>query len=909
MASKKLTPIRHTNRTAKLIRQTPRSAQTAAELTRKPKQIVYRKLDSCPTGLTDEEAQALREKGQVNRITGPHKDSKLKLLWRAVATPFNLVLLILAVMSFVTDVLSAPADQRDPSTFIIILTMIVASSIISFVQSSRSSDAVESLLDKIQITAAVTRNGETTEIPTDEIVPGDVVTVAAGDMVPADMRLVASKDLFCSTSSLNGESAPVEKTATPLGSSREGETYLDYPDVVYGGTTVVSGSGTGVVFAVGDDSVFGALAQSLSKDESSQTAFDTGIASVSKLLLSLTAAVVPLVFLINGFSKGSWTDALLFAIATAVGLTPEMLPVIVTSNLVRGSILMSHAGTIVKRMGAIQDFGSADVLATDKTGTLTENRIVLEKHLNMKLEESDEVLTYSYLNSFYQTGMRNLTDRAIVSEATKRLDIKTIGKAYEKVDEIPFDFERRRMSVVVRHTDGHRVLITKGAAEEMLACSTHKQVQGTASPLTGSDRQQTLAEVKKLNSQGLRVILISYKDNPRVAGELNARDESELTLIGYLAFLDPPKQFAKETVASMVRQGLRVKVLTGDNEAVTKAVCREVGIPTNTVLDGSEVESMSAEELTQKVDRCDIFVKLTPEGKTQVIRALRKAGHTVAFMGDGINDAPAMRAADVSVSVNTAVDVAKQAADIILLKSDLEILEEGVLLGRQVFVNTMKYIKITLSSNFGNILSVLIASIFLPFIPMLPLQLLILDLMYGISCVSIPFDTVSERACEQPRPWTTKGLLPFMFVFGPVSSLMDIVTFALLFRYVCPMIVGAEWVGATLSQRALFIAVFHAGWFIESLWTQEMVIHALREPGLPFIGQHAAPPVLWATFGMSVLGTVLPYSDLAEALDFGPLPGWYLVAVAGIMVLYLILVSFAKAAYIHKDPEREVTFL
>lgn len=606
--------------------------------------------------------------------------------------------------------------------------------------------------------------------------------------------------------------------------------------------------------------------------------------------------------MINGLTKGDWFNALIFAIATAVGLTPEMLPVIVTSNLVKGSVEMAKHETIVKRMSSIQNFGSADILCTDKTGTLTQDKVVLERHYNLNLEEKPKVLELSFLNSYYQTGMKDLMDEAIIHAADEEIDTIKIKQDYQKIDEIPFDFRRRRMSVVVKNKQNEHILVTKGAAEEMLACSNRVETDGKIKPLDGAQRKEILAKINEMNRDGLRVVLLAYKKNPAPVGKFGVDDEQELILAGFLAFLDPPKDSAKEALEALKQDGITVKILTGDNEAVTRNVGAQVGLDIDKVYQGKDLENKTDDELKQMVQECNIFVKLSPQQKAKIIKVLRADGHTVAYMGDGINDAPAMKAADVSISVDTAVDIAKESADIILLHKDLRILEKAVQIGRQVFGNTMKYIKITLSSNFGNILSILVASSFLPFLPMLPIQLLILDLMYGTSCLSISFDTMNRSYLSEPRKWSTKKLPKFMFYFGPTSSVFDILTYAILFFVVCPQVVGTSYASATATQKLLFRLVFCTGWFIESLWTQEMVIHALRDPKLPFIKQHASAIVSWSTIGMAVIGTVLPFiTPIAKAMKFGPIPVYFLVVVFVLLVLYIVLTTVVKKWYMKSE--------
>lgn len=876
------------------------NATLAKQIARQEKNEVLKQLHTTINGLNPVQAKQRLEQDGLNEVSNKEHHPKLHFLIDAFMTPFTGVLLFLAGLSFLTNYVFVPADQKDLSTVIIMIMMVLISGITSFIQNVKTSDAVDSLLNMVSVTTNVKRAGEDKELPTKDVVVGDIINLAAGDLVPADMYLLKSKDLFCSASSLNGESSPVEKMADqkPKGS----DNYLDYPNILYEGTNIVSGSGMGVVFATGDKTVFGNLARTLAQNKKKETTFDIGIKNVSKILLIMTAVIAPLVFLINGLTKGDWLNALIFAIATAVGLTPEMLPVIVTSNLVKGSVEMAKHETIVKRMNSIQNFGSADILCTDKTGTLTQDKVVLERHYNLNLEEKPKVLELSYLNSYYQTGMKDLIDKAVIDAAQGELDTKKINQNYRKIDEIPFDFKRRRMSVVVINQQHEHILVTKGAAEEMLACSNRVEIDGAISPLDEDQRQKILTEIDEMNQDGLRVVLLGYKKNPAPVGEFSIDDENELILVGFLAFLDPPKDSAKAALTALKEDGITVKILTGDNEAVTRNVGKQVGLNIDRVYQGKDLENKTDAELKQMVQACDVFVKLSPQQKAQIIDLLRQDGHTVAYMGDGINDAPAMKAADVAISVDTAVDIAKKSADIILLHKDLMILEKGVQIGRQVFGNTMKYIKITLSSNFGNILSILVASSFLPFLPMLPIQLLILDLMYGTSCLSIPFDTMNKHYLSEPRKWSTKKLPKFMFYFGPTSSIFDIITFALLFFMVCPQVTGTIYAAASTTQKLIFSAIFCTGWFIESLWTQEMVIHALRDPKLPFIKQHATAIVTWATIGMAVVGTVLQFiTPIVKAIKFGPIPMYFLAIVFLLLILYIALTTLVKKWYLKSE--------
>lgn len=872
------------------------------QIAQEDKFATLQRLHTSINGLYSADARQRLEKFGPNEVAKKPTNTRIQFLIQSFLTPFTIVLLILATISFFSEYLFVPASQKDLSTTIIMLIMVLISGVTGYIQNIKTNNAVEDLLNIVSVTTNIRRNGENIELPTKDVVIGDIINLSAGDMVPADMRLLKTKDLFCSASSLNGESEPTEKIANAHPKSDELKNYLDYPNIAYEGTTIVSGSGIGVVFATGEKTVFGKIAQNISKNKIKETSFDLGIRDISKMLLIMTAIIAPTVFIIDWLTKGNWLDALLFGIATAVGLTPEMLPVIVTSNLVTGSVEMSKQGTIVRTMSSIQNFGSADILCTDKTGTLTQNKVMLERHYDLDLQEQPDILKYAYLNAYFQTGMKNLIDRSIINAANNELDVNDINHDYSKVDEIPFDFKRRRVSVVVANAENEHVLVTKGAAEEMLACSTKIEVNNKVEPLTDERRTKIMSEINHMSADGVRIILLGYKRDPAAVGAFSPEDENNLILTGFLAFLDPPKESAKETIQTLNKDGINVKILTGDTAIVTRKIAVDVGINADVVYSGKDFVDKSEAEKQAMVEECNIFVKLSPQDKADIIDLLKKNDHTVAYMGDGINDASAMKAADVSVSVDTAVDIAKKSADIILLEKDLAILEKGVTIGRRVFGNTMKYIEITLSSNFGNILSILLASIFLPFLPMSPMQLLILELIYSLSCLSIPFDTMNEHYLQVPRKWSTKKLPKFMLYFGPVSSIFDVITFGLLFFWICPQIVGNSWFTATSSQRALFITIFAAGWFVESLWTQEILIQVLRDPRIPFIQQHSSPAVAWATLGAGVIGTLLPFiTPIAKIMKFGPLPLYYLGLVVILLILYIALTTIVKYWYLKKE--------
>lgn len=845
-------------------------------------------------GLTEHEVEELRNRYGNNQIEYGDKPSLLSEILRAYITPFTLILFVLAIISFVTDYVLAESDSRDFTSSVIIVTMVMISGTMSFIQSKRSNEAAGRLKEMVKVTANIKRNGQFSEIPTEELVCGDIVKLAAGDLIPADLRLIETKDLFISQAALTGESYPVEKFAKE---SVESVADVDQPTLGFMGSNVISGSAIGIVVAVGNNTFFGDIAKRMTQEDQ-LTNFDIGLRKVSKLLMRFMGVMVPVVFLINGLHTNNWIDALIFAISVAVGLTPEMLPMIVTSNLVKGSSTMAKGGTIVKNLNAIQSFGAMDVLCTDKTGTLTQDKIVLERHLNCDGQEDSRVLRHAYLNSYYQTGLKNLMDVAIIEATHRELDFDQ--SAYHKVDEIPFDFERRRMSVVVEDRNGKTQLITKGAIEEMLQISTNVLKNQQVLPLTDQLKDEIRHQVKELNEDGLRVIAIAQKTNPPKVNEFAIDDEEDMLLIGYLAFLDPPKESTEPALKALADHHVSVKVLTGDNEEVTRAVCGQVGISADKIINGLELSQLDDKELEQAVENYQVFVKVSPKQKAQITKQLQKNGHVVGFMGDGINDAPALTISDVGVSVDTAVDIAKESADIILLEKDLMILEKGVVAGREIFGNIMKYINITISSNFGNVLSILVASVFLPFLPMMPAQLLTLNLIYDISCISIPWDHMDEDYLKTPKNWDASRIQYFMMWFGPMSSIFDVLSFAALFFIIAPGVLGGSYGSLTVEQHELFAAIFHSGWFVVSLWTQTLVLHTLRTRKLPFIQSRPSFIFTTITTVAIILGTLLPFKHLGYYLGLAPLPSSFFILLMGTTLGYLILVTLVKHFYVKK---------
>ena len=839
-------------------------------------------LETTPAGLDEEQIEARLHRDGPNEVSHEKPPHWSRQLLRAFKNPFIIVLLVLAVV----QIFATPDDLSGP---IIIAVMVAISVLLNFSQEFRSSRAAENLKAMVRNTATVTRkasdgHSEQIEVPVVELVAGDIVHLGAGDMVPGDLRLLSAKDLFISQAILTGESLPVEKSA-PVRVSADGgsvqhyDSALDLPTVCYMGTNVISGTATAVVVATGARSYLGSLAHSMS-GQRVQTSFDRGVKSVSWLLIRFMAVMVPVVFVINGLDKHDWTEAFLFALSVAVGLTPEMLPLIVTANLSKGALAMSRRKVVVKRLNAIQNFGAMDVLCTDKTGTLTLDKIVLERHLDLDGEESDEALEFGYLNSRFQTGLKNLMDKAVLEHR----DLESAATRYRVIDEIPFDFQRRRMSVVVARDDGEHLLICKGAVEEMLSICTFAKVGDVTEPMTEERRQDIKAMTHRLNEDGLRVLVVAVQREPSHDRPYSVADESGLIAVGCLAFLDPPKDSAATAIRALHQHGVEVKVITGDNEAVTRKICREVGLDVTHSVQGKEIEALDDAALDALVARVTVFAKMSPLQKARVVRSLQRQGHTVGFLGDGINDAPALHDADVGISVDTATDIAKESADIILLEKNLMVLEEGVLEGRVTFGNIMKYIKMTASSNFGNVFSILIASAFLPFMPMLPLQILVLNLLYDISQLSIPFDRMDEDYLRKPRKWDAGDIGRFMVWVGPASSVFDMTTFLLLWY-----VFGAN----SPAHQSLF----QSGWFIESLLTQTLVVHMIRTRKIPFLQSIAAAPVLGLTTAIIVIGMLLPYTAVGAKIGMMEMPPVYFAWLALTVVAYCALTQLVKVVY------------
>ncbi len=861
------------------------------KVSRLTNEVVLENMGTSMNGFQDERVEELREIYGENKISHEKPDSALKRIFDAFVNPFTIVLFLLAIISLFTDVILVSKKDRDFTSIIIMTMMVTISGVLCFVQETRSNNSAKKLKEMVKTTVAAERNGKK-EISLEEVVPGDIIYLAAGDMIPADLRILVAKDLFVAQSALTGESEPVEKCFEPM--INEAQTPLECTNIGFMGTNVISGTAIGVVIATGDNTYFSTMAKGIT-EKKVLTSFDKGVNSVSWLLIKFMMVMVPIVFFVNGFTKGDWLQAFLFALSVAVGLTPEMLPMIVTTNLAKGAVQMAKKKTVVKSLNSIQNFGAMDVLCTDKTGTLTQDKVVLEYHLDIHGNEDMRVLRHAFLNSYYQTGLKNLMDIAIL-EYADNASFKVLIDQYVKVDEIPFDFNRRRMSVVIKDTSGKTQLITKGAVEEMLQISKYAEYKGNVEVLTDEIKEEILETVEKLNKEGMRVIGIAQKNNPSVQGVFSVNDECEMVLMGYLAFLDPPKESTKAAVEALKNYGVAVKILTGDNDEVTRCICRQVGIKADKILLGSDIDEMDDELLAAEVEEVSIFAKLSPNQKGRIVSVLRENGHIVGFMGDGINDALAMKKADVGISVDTAVDIAKESADIILLEKDLMVLEDGVIEGRRTFGNIIKYIKMTASSNFGNMFSVLVASIALPFLPMLPIQILILNLIYDISCISIPWDNVDKDYLQVPRKWDASSIGKFMLWIGPTSSLFDIVTYAVMFFIICPMVCHGGYNDYGVN-KTLFMAVFNAGWFVESLCSQTMVIHIIRTAKIPFINSRASGAVILSTIIAITVGIAIQYTSIGRALQMVSMPimyfGWLIV----ILLCYIIVASAIKEVY------------
>ncbi|MGZ9584229.1 magnesium-translocating P-type ATPase [Paenibacillus marinisediminis] len=842
-------------------------------------------LSTSQSGLKDADVKEKLNRFGKNQIAHEKPPAWYLQLLLCFKNPFILILLALDVFSILTD---------DTKGIIVISAMVVISVLITFTQEFRSIRTVEKLKAMVRTTATVTRNGNKQEMDMELLVPGDIVHLSAGDLVPADVRLLTSKDLFVGESALTGEALPVEKQDTHSAGKHNmpkrprQANALELENMCYMGTNIISGTATAVVVSTGASTYFGSIAKTLT-GKRPLTSFDKGVNSVTFVLIRFMLIMVPIIFFINGFTKGDWWDALLFGLSIAVGLTPEMLPVIVTTNLAKGASVMARKKVVVKRLNAIQNFGAMNILCTDKTGTLTQDKIVLEKYMDIHGDEDVKVLEYAYLNSYHQTGLKNLLDVAVL-ERVELTDVLGAEKNYVKVDEIPFDFNRRRMSVVLEKSGNGHILICKGAIEEIISVCSHVVDQGEILELTPQITQKAIQLVHELNNDGLRVIAVAVKTISSKQGSYSKQDELNLTLVGYVGFIDPPKETAKMAIQALKQNGVEIKVLTGDNAAVTRKVCKDVGLQVNQIVLGNDIERLNDEQLANLAEKTTVFAKLNPLQKSRIVKALQSKGHTVGFMGDGINDAASLRDADVGISVDTAVDIAKESADIILLEKSLMVLESGVIEGRLTFGNIIKYIKMTASSNFGNVFSVMGSSVFLPFLPMMPIHLLIQNLFYDISQLSIPWDRMDKEFLSKPRKWDAKSVGRFMLFIGPISSIFDYATFFLMYYIFAANTVDSQ-------------SLFQSGWFIEGLLSQTLIVHMIRTEKIPFIQSRASMPVLLLTSLIIIAGIFIPFSAFGASVGLQPLPLSYFPWLAAILLSYCFLTQAIKKWYIRKFKE------
>ena len=861
---------------------------------------LYRDFHISDQGYSDAQAEESRAQYGTNRLSGRASDTVLYRLRRAFLNPFTIILFVLACISFLTDVVLASNFSRNITTVVIILCMLLTSGAVRFTQELRAKRIADRLTGMIASTVLVRRNGTWTRVSSTELVVGDLVRLSAGDRVPADIRLTAAKDLFVSQSVITGESEILEKDADTLPQG-QAQSYAGYRNLVFMGSALTGGSGEGVVLAVGEDTVYGGFAGA---ESPRKNGFDQGANSIAWVLIRFMAVLIPVVLIACGLTKGDWVSAFLFALSVAVGLTPEMLPMVINACLAKGSAAMGKKQTVVKNINAMQGFGSMDILCVDKTGTLTGDEITLEYYMDILGNESQRVLDFAYLNSLYHTGVKNHLDSALLQ--CRRMPgrepyFQALAARHSKLDELPFDYERRFASVLVQHGDENLLLI-KGSIDEVCRRCSSVEYKGERHQISGDQTESVRAIVDEMLEDGMKVLAVAYK--PLRKTTLSPEDEHDFILLGYLAFFDAPKESAAGAIQKLQQLHVGVRVLTGDHRDIALSVCRRLGIDTAQTLTGRELEQLCEDELPIKIERTTLFAELSPKQKVQIVQHLRANGHTVGFLGDGMNDLPAIVEADVGISVDTAAEAVKEGADVILLKKDLNVLEEGIQEGRRAFANVSKYIKITASSNFGNILSIVIASVFLPFFPMTSLQLLLLNLLYDILCLVLPWDHVDEETCAQPLEWSGRTLGRFMRFFGPISSFFDILTFSYLFFVLCPAVCGGSFASLVGSGRELsFIALFQTGWFLESMWTQVLILHLLRTPKVPLLQSRPSRPVMWVTLLGTLFFTVLTFTPAGRLLGLTPLPPVYFGFLATVVSLYLLWVTLAKSWYIRRCHE------
>ena len=850
-------------------------------------------LNSREAGLSESEVEILRDEWGHNDLGQKKKHSFITEILLRCKNPLVIQLLVIAAISLATG---------NAASATIVGAMVLISVGLSYYQESKSGKAVEKLNAMVQTNCHVIRGGQEVEVAMSEIVPGDIVALQAGSIIPADLRLLTAKDFFVSQSSLTGESMPVEKHAdTPTEPSKA---VIEMPNAVFQGSNVVSGSARALVVNTGIRTHFGSISEKLGSAPV-LTSFDRGIAGFTWLMMRFMFVMVSVVFLIVGITKHDWTGALMFGLAVSLGMTPEMLPMMVAVNLAKGALSMSKKKVIVKKLNAIQNFGAIDILCTDKTGTLTQDRVILEKYVDVTGRQSEDVLRYAYMNSYYQTGLRNLLDRSVLSHTDLDVD-----RGCRKVDEIPFDFQRKRMSVVVDY-EGDHVLISKGAVEDIFKSCTHYQVDEEVYMMIDLIKNDLLEEFESLSRDGYRVLGIAYREFGRDKTTFSIADESDMILLGYIAFLDPPKESARKAIASLAHYGVATKILTGDNSLVTRKICKDVHLDAGEIITGDQIVDLDEEQLGELAEKTSVFARLSPAQKERIIVALQKRGHVIGYMGDGINDALSMRVADVGISVDTAVDVAKESADIILLENSLMVLEDGILEGRKVFANIIKYIRMSASSNFGNMFSMTGSSYFLPFLPMAPVQVLVNNLLYDFSQTGIPSDHVDEEYMQKPRKWNLENIRRFMMCVGPTSSIFDYSTFLLmLFFFKCndlglpaPAELLHRFAGGVnvAPDNTYAAALFHSGWFVESIITQTLIVHVIRTRKIPFIQSCASPVLILTTLLIILIGSALPYiPPVAAYLGFVPLPPIYWLFIALTIACYVTLTHSVNAWFARK---------
>ena len=865
------------------IRENQRKTQEKLkEYSQMPINRLLKEFKSSIDGLSVVDIEERLNKCGKNTIELKNDNSWYKRLYNSLVNPFNIVLIVVAIITFVTDIVIS--SHKDYATFTLMVSIVMISTIISYIQETKSDNAAKKLKNMISNQIDVIRNGNPAVAIVEEIVPGDIIKLSSGDMIPGDVRILEAKDLFIDQASLTGESNPVEKYT----SNQENNNQEELLNIGFMGTNVVSGSATAMVLATGNNTYLGTMAKSL-YSINPKNSFEKGIDEVSMLLIRFMLVMLPIILIINLVTKTNPWESVIFAITIAVGLTPEMLPVIMTSTMAKGAIEMSKKQTIVKHLSSIQTFGEMNILCTDKTGTLTEDKIVIEKYIDISGEENVRVLKHAFLNSYFQTGLKNLIDAAIIARAEKE-NMNILKEKYKREDEIPFDFSRRRMSVVLKDNSGKRQLITKGAVDEVMNVCTFIDIDGQAVKLTDELRKEAYKTYEENNKDGLRVLAIAQKNNIHEIESFGIQDESEMVLIGFVGFLDPPKESSKEAIKALKRHGVDTVVLTGDSEGVALSVCRKVGIQVKNSLTGKDIENISDDELKKKIINCHLYSKLSPIQKQRIVRLYQENGNTVGYMGDGINDSLAMKQADVGISVDTAVDIAKETADIILLEKDLNVLDEGVINGRKTFTNVIKYIKMAASGNFGNMLSVIFASFVLPFLPLLPVHILIQNLLCDFAQIGMPFDNVDKEHLQKPKKWNTTSIKHFMFAFGSISTILDLLCFAVLW-YIFKF--------NTLEKAVLF----QTGWFAFGILSQTLIIHMIRTSKTPFIESKSSKELLISTFAITTITLIITFTNIATIFDLKILPYNYFLYILILFVIYVLVIQVYKRKYIKKNDE------